>query len=166
MQHQTNPPYFYVYQRLRFTFFWWWWDMTYICTCWMLSQDRPDVMAKYTCRIEGDKSLYPVLLSNGNLIKQGDLEVRLPSSAINRAGDVTSLNDMFNHMHFFITTGWETLCIVGRSVQETMLPVCVSCWSVGVPGGLICYLFWPQSYASNLDSCSRLAQNITCYVFS
>ncbi|KAG6399336.1 hypothetical protein SASPL_140812 [Salvia splendens] len=37
-------------------------------------QDRPDIMAKYTCRIEGDKSLYPVLLSNGNLIEQGDLE--------------------------------------------------------------------------------------------
>lgn len=31
-------------------------------------------MAKYTCRIEADKSLYPVLLSNGNLIDQGDLE--------------------------------------------------------------------------------------------
>ncbi|RCV32358.1 hypothetical protein SETIT_6G252600v2 [Setaria italica] len=37
-------------------------------------QDRPDVMAKYTCRIEADKTLYPVLLSNGNLIQQGDLE--------------------------------------------------------------------------------------------
>ncbi|XP_042459502.1 puromycin-sensitive aminopeptidase-like isoform X1 [Zingiber officinale] len=37
-------------------------------------QDRPDVMARYTCRIEADKSLYPVLLSNGNLIEQGDLE--------------------------------------------------------------------------------------------
>ncbi|XP_057977559.1 puromycin-sensitive aminopeptidase [Malania oleifera] len=37
-------------------------------------QDRPDIMAKYTCRIEGDKSLYPVLLSNGNLIQQGELE--------------------------------------------------------------------------------------------
>jgi aminopeptidase N len=31
-------------------------------------------MAKYTCRIEADKTLYPVLLSNGNLIEQGDLE--------------------------------------------------------------------------------------------
>ncbi|OIT35880.1 puromycin-sensitive aminopeptidase [Nicotiana attenuata] len=31
-------------------------------------------MAKYTCRIEADKSLYPVLLSNGNLIEQGYLE--------------------------------------------------------------------------------------------
>ena len=46
----------------------------------MLSQDRPDVMAKYTCRIEADKTLYPVLLSNGNLIEQGDLEVsQLPN---------------------------------------------------------------------------------------
>ncbi|KAG6526404.1 hypothetical protein ZIOFF_016388 [Zingiber officinale] len=38
------------------------------------TSDRPDVMARYTCRIEADKSLYPVLLSNGNLIEQGDLE--------------------------------------------------------------------------------------------
>lgn len=37
-------------------------------------QDRPDIMAVYTCRIEADKSLYPVLLSNGNLVEQGDLE--------------------------------------------------------------------------------------------
>ncbi|VFQ68044.1 unnamed protein product [Cuscuta campestris] len=37
-------------------------------------QDRPDIMAKYTCRIEAEKSLYPVLLSNGNLVEQGDLE--------------------------------------------------------------------------------------------
>ncbi|RZB94759.1 Puromycin-sensitive aminopeptidase isoform C [Glycine soja] len=37
-------------------------------------QDRPDIMAKYTVRIEADKSLYPVLLSNGNLAEQGDLE--------------------------------------------------------------------------------------------
>ncbi|TQD75520.1 hypothetical protein C1H46_038941 [Malus baccata] len=37
-------------------------------------QDRPDIMAKYRCRIEADKSLYPVLLSNGNLTEQGDLE--------------------------------------------------------------------------------------------
>lgn len=35
--------------------------------------DRPDVMATYTTRIEADKSLYPVLLGNGNLIDSGDL---------------------------------------------------------------------------------------------
>ncbi|MCI00144.1 aminopeptidase N-like, partial [Trifolium medium] len=37
-------------------------------------QDRPDIMAKYRVYIEADKSLYPVLLSNGNLVEQGDLE--------------------------------------------------------------------------------------------
>jgi aminopeptidase N len=35
--------------------------------------DRPDVMANYTTRIEADKALTPVLLSNGNLIENGDL---------------------------------------------------------------------------------------------
>lgn len=41
-------------------------------------------MAKYTCRIEADKSLYPVLLSNGNLMEQGDLEVSFTFSAQKR----------------------------------------------------------------------------------
>lgn len=36
--------------------------------------DRPDVMAKYTTRVEADKTRYPVLLSNGNLVDSGDLE--------------------------------------------------------------------------------------------
>ncbi|KAJ9514038.1 hypothetical protein QJQ45_021130 [Haematococcus lacustris] len=35
--------------------------------------DRPDVMAKYTTRIEADKASYPVLLGNGNLQSSGDL---------------------------------------------------------------------------------------------
>lgn len=35
--------------------------------------DRPDVMSVFTTRIEADKSL-PVLLSNGNLIEEGELE--------------------------------------------------------------------------------------------
>lgn len=35
--------------------------------------DRPDVMSKYTVRIEADKTKYPVLLSNGNLEGSGDL---------------------------------------------------------------------------------------------
>ena len=35
--------------------------------------DRPDVMAVYTTRIEADKTETPVLLSNGNLIAQGDV---------------------------------------------------------------------------------------------
>src|SRR6202167_5195969 len=35
--------------------------------------DRPDVLARYTTRIEAPKAAYPVLLSNGNLIQSGDL---------------------------------------------------------------------------------------------
>ncbi|KKW68107.1 aminopeptidase N [Lampropedia cohaerens] len=36
--------------------------------------DRPDVMSVYTVTLRADKAAYPVLLSNGNLIEQGDLE--------------------------------------------------------------------------------------------
>jgi aminopeptidase N len=35
--------------------------------------DRPDVMATYTVTLRADKAQYPVLLSNGNLLEQGDL---------------------------------------------------------------------------------------------
>ncbi|GLC52687.1 hypothetical protein PLESTB_000657300 [Pleodorina starrii] len=36
--------------------------------------DRPDVMAKYTTRIEADEGAYPVLLGNGNLKETGKME--------------------------------------------------------------------------------------------
>ncbi|BBG30165.1 aminopeptidase N [Zymobacter palmae] len=36
--------------------------------------DRPDVMAKFTTTVIGDKATLPILLSNGNPIDQGDLE--------------------------------------------------------------------------------------------
>ncbi len=36
--------------------------------------DRPDVMSVYTCTIIADRDKYPVLLSNGNLVKSGDLD--------------------------------------------------------------------------------------------
>ena len=35
--------------------------------------DRPDTMAAFKTRIEADKTAYPVLLSNGNLIESGEL---------------------------------------------------------------------------------------------
>ena len=35
--------------------------------------DRPDVMTKFTVMLRASKKNYPVLLSNGNLIEQGDL---------------------------------------------------------------------------------------------
>lgn len=36
--------------------------------------DRPDVLTKFTVRIEADQDSYPVLLSNGNLIEEGKLD--------------------------------------------------------------------------------------------
>ena len=36
--------------------------------------DRPDVMAEFTVTLRADKQRYPVLLSNGNLVEQGELE--------------------------------------------------------------------------------------------
>ncbi|MGZ8259611.1 MAG: aminopeptidase N, partial [Caldimonas sp.] len=36
--------------------------------------DRPDVMAEYTVLLRAAKAAYPVLLSNGNLVEQGDLD--------------------------------------------------------------------------------------------
>jgi aminopeptidase N len=35
--------------------------------------DRPDVMAKYTVMLRADKEKFPVLLSNGNLVEEGEL---------------------------------------------------------------------------------------------
>ena len=35
--------------------------------------DRPDVMAKFTVMLRADKRKYPVLLSNGNLVEEGEL---------------------------------------------------------------------------------------------
>ena len=36
--------------------------------------DRPDVMATYTVTLRADQARYPVLLSNGNLVEQGELD--------------------------------------------------------------------------------------------
>ena len=36
--------------------------------------DRPDVMASYSVLLRADKARYPVLLSNGNLVEQGELD--------------------------------------------------------------------------------------------
>ena len=42
--------------------------------------DRPDVMASYTVLLRADKARYPVLLSNGNLVEQGDLDAFIEAS--------------------------------------------------------------------------------------
>ncbi|MEB3253227.1 MAG: aminopeptidase N [Synechococcus sp.] len=35
--------------------------------------DRPDVLSRFQVRIEADQTLYPVLLSNGNLVRSGEM---------------------------------------------------------------------------------------------
>jgi len=37
--------------------------------------DRPDVLSRYAVRIEGDKAAFPIMLSNGNRVGAGDLEI-------------------------------------------------------------------------------------------
>ncbi len=69
--------------------------------------DRPDVMAKFSCIITADKSEYPVLLSNGNLVDKADLDnnrhyvrwedpFRKPSYLFALvAGDLVHIHDQF-----------------------------------------------------------------------
>ncbi len=37
-------------------------------------QDRPDILSRYKVEVVADKEKYPILLSNGNLVKETDLE--------------------------------------------------------------------------------------------
>lgn len=72
--------------------------------------DRPDILSRYTVRLEADKALYPVLLSNGDRGAAADLpggrhEIRWtdpwpkPSYLFALvAGDLSALHDMFTTM--------------------------------------------------------------------
>ena len=69
--------------------------------------DRPDVLTVFTTTIVADKTLYPVLLSNGNLVKQGEMPdgrhtatwhdpFRKPSYLFALvAGDLVNIRDSF-----------------------------------------------------------------------
>lgn len=59
--------------------------------------DRPDVMAKYTTRIEADRDSYPVLLGNGNLVDQGGLD---NGRCVGAVGQVT-----------WESKGWQWACV-------------------------------------------------------
>ena len=47
--------------------------------------DRPDVLSEFYVTLIADKALYPVLLANGNLLEQGDVECVSGSSQPHRA---------------------------------------------------------------------------------
>jgi aminopeptidase N len=51
--------------------------------------DRPDVMSTYTVTLRADKAAYPVLLSNGNLLEEGDLPDGRPAGTI-RSGNLAT----------------------------------------------------------------------------
>ena len=40
--------------------------------------DRPDILSVYTVRLEAEKSRFPILLSNGNLVQSGEVEGSSP----------------------------------------------------------------------------------------
>ncbi len=55
--------------------------------------DRPDVMAVYSVTLRASKAAYPVLLSNGNLVEQGDLPVA--ASGVNGKRHFAKWHDPF-----------------------------------------------------------------------
>lgn len=119
-------------------------------------------MAKYTCRIEGDKSLYPVLLSNGNLIEQGELAVR---SFLWLKNYFIALLDLV-WTFCFINAGKQALRNMAGSFCETMLSVRISGRTIRESWWYIYNPFRPKGLPQNLDPCSRSSEDSTCYVLS
>jgi aminopeptidase N len=91
--------------------------------------DRPDVMTVFTVRVEGDKSTCPVLLSNGNLVEEGDAGNGRHFTVWNDpfakpcylfalvAGDLVDIRDSFTTMtgrivdlRIYVRAGDETQC--------------------------------------------------------
>lgn len=103
-------------------------------------QDRPDVLSTFSVRIEGDKSKYPVMLSNGNLIDSGSLDggrhFTLWQDPFAKpcylfalvAGDLVRVADTFKTMtgrvvdlHIYVRGGDEDQCgHAMRSLQKAM----------------------------------------------
>ncbi|HEY0562547.1 MAG TPA: aminopeptidase N [Methylophilus sp.] len=92
-------------------------------------QDRPDVLSPFKVRIEAEQSRYPVLLSNGNLIEQGELDNGRHFTVWHDpfpkpcylfalvAGDLVRIEDTFTTMsgrhvdlHIYVRAGDEQQC--------------------------------------------------------
>ncbi len=91
--------------------------------------DRPDVLAKFTTRIEANKALYPVLLSNGNPVESGDMDNGVHYAVWHDpfpkpcylfalvAGDLSCIEDIFRtksgkkvDLHIFVEKQNKTKC--------------------------------------------------------
>ncbi|MFV1922575.1 MAG: aminopeptidase N [Methylotenera sp.] len=103
-------------------------------------QDRPDVLSTFSVRIEADKSRYPVLLSNGNLIESGNLEHNRHFTVWSDpfpkpcylfalvAGDLVRVEDTFVTMsgrhvdlHIYVRDGDENQCVHAmQSLKKAM----------------------------------------------
>ncbi len=98
-------------------------------------QDRPDVLSPFTVRIEGDKTRYPVMLSNGNLAEAGELADGRHFTVWHDpfpkpcylfalvAGDLVRTEDTFTTMtgrtvdlHIYVRAGDEKQC--GHAMQS------------------------------------------------
>jgi len=83
--------------------------------------DRPDVMSSYTVTLRADKANYPVLLSNGNLLAQGDLE--------DGRHFATWFDPHHKPSYLFALVAGKLVCreqrIVARSGQEHLLQIYV-----------------------------------------
>ncbi|MGV3489770.1 MAG: aminopeptidase N, partial [Devosia sp.] len=102
--------------------------------------DRPDILAPFKVRMQADKALAPVLLSNGNLLEQGDLangqhfavwEDPFPKPAYlfaMVAGDLGSIHDSFTTasgrkvaLGIYCTHGKESECLYAMdSLKRSM----------------------------------------------
>ncbi|WP_282604878.1 aminopeptidase N [Pelagibius sp. Alg239-R121] len=102
--------------------------------------DRPDVMSVFEVTLKADKALYPVLLSNGNLVESGDLpdgrhwtrwEDPFPKPAYLFAvvaGDLACVEDSFTtasgrevSLRIFVEHGNESRCSYGMdSLKRAM----------------------------------------------
>jgi aminopeptidase N len=92
-------------------------------------QDRPDVLSVFSVRIEADKALYPVLLSNGNLVAEGELEggrhftewfdpfpkpcylfALVAGNLVHIADSFTTMSDRKVDLRIYVRPGDETQC--------------------------------------------------------
>ena len=98
--------------------------------------DRPDVMSRFTTTLTADKSRYPVLLSNGNKIAQGDL----PDNR-----HWVTWQDPFNKpCYLFALVAGQLDCLEDHFITQS--------------GRRISLQIWVEAH--NLDKCSHAMQSL------
>ena len=83
--------------------------------------DRPDALSVFTTRISGDKALYPVLLSNGNLTDSGDLD---------DGKHFAVWHDPVSEALLSVRLGRRQPCLRRRQLHDRIRPARSSCGSM------------------------------------